>query len=102
MGQKPPRGPIYASVELRGSAEEVLSDLRRLEGCERTVSLSVAPPSRAYAMSSGDANFIPPIANGNTKPAIEKLADLSHQTLVDDETARRLEYFIREFGHLTK
>lgn len=94
------KGPAHvtASVTIKGPADELLGALQSLRGGERTVHLSVEVPTRHYWDRD---HYLPGIKNGQIQAALEKLETMSRQTVIDDETDRRLERLIREFGAFT-
>jgi hypothetical protein len=89
---------IEARVLIAGPAEEILSAVRLLHGGKRSVHLSIEVSTRHY---SDRDHYLPAIKDGQTQAAVEKLELMSRQTIVDDETDRRLERLIREFGEFT-
>jgi len=90
---------ITAQITIEGPAEEMLAAVQRLHGGKRSVSLVVEVSRRNYV---SPYHHLPEIKSGQIQHALEKLAAMAHQTVVDDETDRRLDYLIREFGEFTR
>ena len=89
---------IEARVLIEGPAEEILAALRFVRGGKRTVHLSAEVSTRHY---SDRSHYLPAIKDGQIQAALEKLEMMSRQTVVDEETDKRLERLVREYGEFT-
>ncbi|MEX2617816.1 MAG: hypothetical protein WD767_17130 [Alphaproteobacteria bacterium] len=100
MAERDPYVSIKAVVTIEGPAEEILARVRNLKTGERAVSIEATLPRRGGR--GIDFHTLPIIKNGETQTAIEQLERLHRQTIVDEDTDRRLENLIIEFGRFTE
>lgn len=92
---------IDAEVTITGQAEEILQGVRALRVGQRSVLLTAWLPSRRWRGMRED-HMLPAIGAGRTDDALEALARLHRQTLIDSELDRRLATLIDGFGVFTR
>lgn len=90
---------VEASVTLEGPAEELLAALLALRGGgTKSVLLTLGPIGRA----SLPYYTLPAIRGGQLQDALDKLAGLAEQTIVDAGTERRVAGLVRDFARWTR
>jgi len=100
MADKARPAHFTATVTIEGPAEEVLADVQRLRGGTRRVLIEARVPSRGYP--GYQDRMLPEIKGGQTQKAMELLELLHKQTIIDEDTDRRLARLIEDFGEFTK
>ena len=91
---------IKATVTIDGPADEILALVQHLRaGGKRRAQLTVELAGKAY---TSPFHVLPAIEGGNIQAALEKIEVMSRQTVLDDETDRRLDRLIRDFGEFTR
>lgn len=90
---------VEATVTIEGPAEEILRAVQHLRGGKRTVRLTI---ETARGGPIPPVYSLPAISDGQIQRALETLDNLSRQTIVDDESERRIDMLVREFGRFTQ